>query len=91
MPYRTGPGVLERLRQLVPRDEKGRTKHRFFQRLIADVGEPKLREHLIAVITLMKASPSWSKFMRLLQRALPKYSQTLELPLEEDEEVEENI
>lgn len=53
---RLAPGVLEELKRLTPRDERGRTKHRFFQRLTENVGHPRLREHLAAVIALMKAS-----------------------------------
>src|ERR1017187_1678186 len=42
---RLAPGVLEELRALTPRNEKGQLKHRLFQRLTEDVGHPKLREH----------------------------------------------
>jgi hypothetical protein len=76
---RLAPGVLTELRRLTPRDAKGRTRHRFFQRLTEDIGHPKLREHISNVITLMKASPdkNWSIFYRLLQRALPKFGENI--------------
>jgi len=80
---RLAPGVLDELRRQTPRDEKGRLKTRLFQRLTEDVGHPRLREHLAAVIALMKASTSWEQFKRSLQRALPKYNVTLDLPFEE--------
>ena len=51
--------------------------------------ESRLREHLTAVITLMKASTSWNSFYRLLQRALPKYKTELtnmEFPWAEEDE-----
>lgn len=84
---RLAPGVLEELKRLTPRDEKGRTKQRFFQRLTEDVGHPRLREHLTAVIALMRASTKWEQFYRMLQRALPRYmeQQPLELDEKEDE------
>lgn len=80
---RLAPGVLEELKRITPRDEKGRTKHRFFQRLTTEIGQPELHEHLIAVITLMKASPNWGVFYRLLQRAKPKLNEQMPLPIEE--------
>ncbi|MGA7565156.1 MAG: P63C domain-containing protein, partial [Terriglobales bacterium] len=59
---RLAPGVRSELYRLTPRDEKGRLKHKLFQRLTHDVGHPKLREHLASVTTLMKASDSWDQF-----------------------------
>ena len=84
---RLAPGILKELREITPRDEKGRTKHRYFQRLTENLGHPKLREHLASVTTLLKASPNWAIFYRLIQRALPQYGETLELPLS-DKEIE---
>ncbi len=80
---RLAPGVLDELKRVTPKDEKGRRKHKFFQRLTRDVGQPQLREHLQAVIVLMKASPNWDVFYRLIQRALPKLNHTLALPFDE--------
>ena len=79
---RLAPGVLDELRRLTPRDEKGRLKHKFFQRLTEDLGHPRLREHLAAVVALMKASTNWDQFMRAIDRALPVYGKTLPLPLD---------
>jgi hypothetical protein len=76
---RLAPGVLEELKRVTPRDGKGRLKHKLFQRLTEDVGHPKLREHLVAVTALMRASPNWSMFYRLLQRAYPKYMEQQEM------------
>ena len=69
---RLAPGVLEELKRITPRDEKGRTKQRFFQRLTEDVGHPRLREHLTAVIALMRASTKWDQFYRMLQKGASK-------------------
>jgi hypothetical protein len=84
---RLAPLVVDELKRLTPKDEKGRRKHKLFQRLTVDIGHDKLREHLVAIITLMKASPNWKSFYRLLERALPKHSETirqLEMELEND-------
>jgi len=78
---RLAPGVLTELKRLLPKDkETKRRKNKLFQRLTEDVGHPRLREHLASVTTLMRASATWNGFYRLLQRALPKYKQTLPLP-----------
>ncbi len=75
---RLAPGVLEELKSRTPRDDQGRTKIRYHQWLTEEVGHPKLQEHLSAVIALMKASSDWRTFIRLINRALPKYESNLE-------------
>jgi hypothetical protein len=70
---RLAPGVLEELRRVTPRDEKGRLKTHLHRRLTEDTGHPKLQQHLAAVTALMKASDSWHQFKPLVDRALPKY------------------
>lgn len=80
---RLAPGVLAELKRLTPRNDKGKLKHRLFQRLTEDVGHPKLREHLASVIALMKAADNWDHFMPMIDRALPRY---VELPLFEGQE-----
>ncbi len=81
---RLAPGVLDELKRRTPRDDHGRAKVHFHQWLTEDVGHPKLQEHLAAVIALMKASPDWRTFERLLNRALPKLNETLPLELYDD-------
>lgn len=76
-------GVRKELQKITPKDEKGRRIHQFHRRLTEDIGHPKLKEHISNVIILMKASASWSNFYRLLQRALPKHGDTLEIPFKE--------
>jgi hypothetical protein len=80
---RLAPGVLDELRAITLRDEAGRPKHKYHQRLTENYGYHKLREHLASVITLMKASSNWTTFYHLLQRSLPKYGETLPLPFED--------
>jgi hypothetical protein len=83
---RLAPGIRDELRRLVPRDEKGRLKAHLHRRLTEDIGHPKLREHLAAVVALMRASSSWDGFLRILDLALPKYGDNLRLALEEGEQ-----
>lgn len=83
---RIAPGVLEELKTKNPKDEQGRRKNRHFQWLTSDIGHPKLKEHLSAVVALMKAFTKWDDFQRAINRALPKQT---ELPLF-DQKLNEN-
>ncbi len=75
---RLAPGVLDELRRLTPRNEKGRLKTHLHRRLTEEIGHPKLQQHLSAVTALMKASDTWKQFKPMVDRALPKYKR---LPL----------
>ena len=82
---RLAPGVLDELRRLTPKTPAGNRSHRFFQWFTPDHGHPKLKEHLAAVMALMRAAPNWTVFRRLLNRAFPKLNETIPLPLGDDE------
>lgn len=82
---RLAPGVLIELKAKTPKTNRGNRKHRYHQWLTEDFGHPRLREHLVAVIALMRASPNWNNFYRLLQRALPKYEDDPRLFIEYEE------
>ena len=71
---RLAPGVLEDLKRKEPQK-----KHRYHQWLTRDIGHPALREHLAAVIALMKAASTWNRFYGSMQRALPQYGETIEM------------
>ncbi len=71
---RLAPGVRQELHRVTPRDEKGRLKHKLFQRLTDDFGHPKLREHLAKVVTVMQLSSDWDAFLKNLNKVLPKYA-----------------
>ena len=85
---RLAPGVLDELRKRNPvQPETKARRHRHHQWFTPDIGHPRLREHLAAVIALMKAAPNWGRFKTSLSRAFPKINETIELPL--DDEVKE--
>jgi hypothetical protein len=69
---RLAPGVLEELKRVTPRLESGRYKNKLFQRLTANKGYPKLREHLGAVVTMMQLSNDWHDFISKLDRLRPR-------------------
>lgn len=73
---RLAPGVLEELKRLNPTLPQGGRKDKHHQWLTPDLGHPKLKEHLAAVIAGMRASSSWPQFKRWLQRAFPKVGET---------------
>ena len=83
---RLAPGVLDDLKKRNPTiPSKGRRKSTHHQWFTPDLGHPKLKEHLAAVIALMRASVNWDQFTRLLERAYPKVNTNLETLFDGDE------
>jgi hypothetical protein len=82
------PGVLDELRRRNPANEKWQRKHKLFQFLTDDIGNPHLEKQVAVVTTLMKVSPNWKIFERNFHRAFPRpggEQQTLP-GIEDDEE-----
>jgi hypothetical protein len=65
--------VLDELRRLNPvkNQKTWRREATHFQHLSADIGQPDLRDHLLQLIAIMRASPNWGTFKRLFARAFP--------------------
>ncbi|MDE0387666.1 MAG: P63C domain-containing protein [Rhodospirillales bacterium] len=80
---RLAPGVLDELKRKNPPVAPGRRRHKHFQWLTGDVGHPKLKEHLIGVMAVMRASPNWTAFKRNLVRSYPKQDEQIPLALED--------
>ena len=74
---RLAPGVLDELRKLNPVQPNGNRRNRHHQWFTPDIGHPKLKEHLAAVIALMKASDNWESFKASLQRVFPALNSQL--------------
>lgn len=55
-------GVLEELKRITPKNEKGRIKEHLHRRLTEDVGHPNLNNQIVTVITIMKLSKNWKDF-----------------------------
>lgn len=83
---RLAPGVLEELQRVTPKNESGRRKHKYFQKLTSNVGYPKLREHLGSVVSIMKLSDDWNDFTFKLDRLHPRYGETKMLPFNFDDD-----
>jgi hypothetical protein len=78
---RLASGVLDELQRLNPVSEKGYRRHRHHQYLTRDIGHPALSRRLYELIGMARASESWERFYRLVDRTFPKLNATLALPL----------
>ncbi len=78
---RLAPGLTEELRHKNPVVETGRRTHKHHQWFNPERGHPKLKEHIAGVIALLRASEDWKSFLRGLNRAYPKFGETIEMPL----------
>jgi hypothetical protein len=74
---RLAPGVLDELRKKNPPNASGNRLYKHHQWLTEDVGHPALRDHLMGVIALMRASRNWEDFKRTLARVYPKCNEQL--------------
>ena len=73
-------GVLEKLKELNPTDEiTKRRKDKHHQFLSSGIGQPELKNHLLQIMGIMRASKSWGQFLVLLERAFPKGKIQLDL------------
>lgn len=72
---RLAPGVLDELKRLVPRDEKGQLKHRYHQHMTSEHGHPKLIELINFIITSARGfrDKDFKGFVRFLNRIYPLY------------------
>jgi|JI9StandDraft_1071089.scaffolds.fasta_scaffold156529_1 hypothetical protein len=80
---RLAPGIRKKLNQINPRLPSGRRKSMHHQHTTKDHGLPELRDHLVKVQTLMDAAANDMQFMRLLNRSLPKFEETYEMPFDD--------
>lgn len=78
---RLAPGLTEELRTKNPVADTGRRSHKHHQWFNTDKGHPKLKEHIAGVIALLRAADKWETFKRGLDRAYPKFGQTIPMAL----------
>jgi hypothetical protein len=78
---RLAPGVLAELERLNPKNEKGQRRHKHFQWLTKDFGNPALNNHLRELIGMMRMAASWDQFYHAVDRDFPRVNSTLLLPL----------
>ena len=79
---RLAPGVLNELKKVIPKTESGRRKGALSQGLTRNIGYPKLREHLGAVIAYMTMSKDYLDFVDKLDQFRPRYGEQYKLPFD---------
>jgi hypothetical protein len=86
---RIAPGLLEELEKRTPPNEKGRRPNKLHQWLTEDVGNPMLAQHLYSLMMFQRLAISsgfgWNRFVKMVDRVLPKRGSTMELAFPEDE------
>ncbi len=85
---RIAPGLLEELERKTPPNEKGQRPNKFHQWLTEDVGNPMLAQHLHSLMMFQRLALSsgfgWNRFVKMVDRVLPRRGSTLELPFPEE-------
>lgn len=81
---RLAPGVWKELKEKARKAQKSEQAakphlHRF---LTGDVGDPRLREVIAKNVAVMQLSDDWFDFLAKLDRVLPPFNQTLQLPFD---------
>lgn len=86
---RVAPGLLNELESKSPPNDKGRRNNKLHQWLTEDVGHPLLAQHLHSLIMFQRLAISsgfgWNRFVKMVDRVLPRRGNTLELPFPEPE------
>jgi hypothetical protein len=80
---RLAPSLTDELRELNPTNQSGERLTKHHQWFNPEYGHPLLKEHISGVIALMRASSTWDGFKRSLDRAYPRYGDTIEMPLDD--------
>lgn len=86
---RLEPGVLKELKRVTPRNELGRPTAKYTQSLTKNIGYPKLKEHLGAVVAFMRISKSWDGFMNILNEHYPRKGDTPMLPMDYSQDADD--
>jgi hypothetical protein len=87
---RIAPGLLDELLRKSPPNEKGRRPHKLHQWLTDDVGNPLLAQHMHSIVMFQRLALNsgfgWNRFVKMVDKVLPRRGNTLELPFPEAEE-----
>jgi hypothetical protein len=87
---RMATGLLEELEKKSPKNEKGNRKNKLHQWLTDEIGDPMLAQHLHSLILFQRLAISngygWNRFVKMVDKVLPKRGSNLELPFNLDPE-----
>lgn len=78
---RLAPFVWAELKEKSKKERSNKKPH-LHRYLTQDIGEPRLQKIFEKVITVMELSDDWSDFKTKLDKVLPAYNETMQLPLE---------
>jgi hypothetical protein len=82
---RIAPSLLPELEKRLPKNENGNRPAKLHQHLTEDVGNPMLAQHLHSLVMLQRVALNsgygWQRFIKMVDAAMPKKGDTLELPL----------
>lgn len=82
---RMAPGLLKKLEEKTPKNDKGRRTGLLKDWLSEDVGDPMLAQHLHSLIMFQRLALSsgygWKRFVNMVDQVLPKKDTTMFLPL----------
>ncbi len=82
---RMAPNLLGELEKRNSKTDKGYRKHKHFQFLTDEVGEPRLREFFGGLLALARATTNWKKYVRLVERAYPAFGDQYTIDLGDDD------
>lgn len=86
---RIAPTLLQELEKKSPKNELGKRKNKLHQWLTEDLGDPMLAQHLHSLVMFQRLAIAngygWQRFVKMVDKVLPRRGQTLELPFNLDE------
>jgi P63C domain len=87
---RVAPGLLVELEAKTPPNEKGQRPNKLHQWLTDEVGHPLLAQHLHSLIMFQRLAINsgfgWHRFVKMVDKAMPKRGNTLDLRFPEPDE-----
>jgi P63C domain len=78
---RMAPGIWKELKARASKEDRKSRPH-LHRYLTLDIGDPRLREVITKVVTIMQLSVDWFDFKNKLDRLLPAFNETMQLPLQ---------
>jgi hypothetical protein len=78
---RLAPGVLAELQRINPTTDRGYRKYQHHRYLTRDIGHPELKRRLYELIGMARASETWDKFYRVVDRTFDRVNTTMALQL----------
>lgn len=83
---RLAPGLLPKLEEKSPKNDKGQRPNKLHQWLTRDIGDPMLAQHMHTLVMFQRLAIAnghgWARFVKTVDQVLPKRGTTLEMPLD---------